>query len=643
MKNLLLNATVFMVAASACAQLYVRPNGTDESYVYVNDQVLFVEQDVNLVANPTGTFESSIYLRNDSQLVQGSTASSNNGDGTLSVYQDSNSDSYDYNFWSAPVGLASGAAGNRDFGILRVNGITDVTDSYQTNTTAAYNGTSSPLTISRRWLYKQTAAAGYQAIGTSNNVPAGYGFTMKGTDVTTAGDGTTIYGDAQNQNYDFRGRPHNGTITVPTDVGSPLLTGNPYPSALDLNRMFYDADNSEITEVLYWDEDRSINSHLYLDNKGGFGIWVPMGSDPNGTNSGMYTAPTFVAHDQAGNPLPGTPSDDDGLVYERRFAPIGQGFVIVGDATTGPDGTTNSITIRNEHRRYIKEGIANGSEFRTPENGGPSFTDSSGPVIGTGGGSTGTGTDTGIPATLPDNRIPHMRIYTIFGDTHFRDMVLAFSDEATDGFDRGFDGRNRDSENSTDASFPIGQDNDRERYVIQTIPYETGKRVPITFNIAQQTTLKVETAEEVNVPYPAAYLWDSETNIYQQISGDNEANLSLDAGNYDNRFYIVFRGLREATDASDGTIAQEKAVGSMDFFQDNRIGELQVANPEGYDVGSANIYDMGGRLVLSKVNLGSNRTFTFPTGNLSDGVYLVKMLTKDNFAIDHKITVYNNN
>ncbi len=636
MKNLLLNATVFMVAASACAQLYVQPNGTDESYVYVNDQILFVEQDVNLQPNPTGNFESSVYLRNDSQLIQGATASNNIGNGTLSVYQDSNSDSYDYNFWSAPVGFASGPAGNRSFGILRVNGITDDTDSYTTGITSAYNGSSTPLTISRRWLYRQTAAAGYQAIGTNNNVPAGYGFTMKGTDVTPAGG--DIHTDAQNQNYDFRGRPHNGTITVPTGVGSPLLTGNPYPSALDLNRMFYDADNSEITEILYWDEDRSINSHLYVANKGGFGIWVPMGSDPNGTSQGMYTLPTFVAYDAAGNPLPIAPGDDTGLMYDRRFAPIGQGFVVVGAATSGGDVTANSISIKNSHRRYIKEG-SNGSVFKSAENG-PTLSDS-GAVTGTGGGSTGSGSSD--PATLPDDRIPHMRIFTMFGESHFRDMVLAFSDEATDGFDRGFDGKNPDPASGTDASFPIGEDADRDLYVIQTINYEIGKRVPIAFNIRQQTTLEVGTSEEVNKPYPAAYLWDSSNNTYQSISGDNVANLSLDAGNYDNRFYIVFRGLREATDSSDGTKAQEKAVASMDFFQDNRIGQLQVANPEGYDVGSANIYDMGGRLVLSKVNLGSSNSFTFPTGNLSDGVYLVKMLTKDNFAIDHKITVYNNN
>ena len=51
--------------------------------------------------------KSGIYLRDDAQLIQGASQStSNQGTGFISVYQDSNSDSYDYNFWSAPIASA---------------------------------------------------------------------------------------------------------------------------------------------------------------------------------------------------------------------------------------------------------------------------------------------------------------------------------------------------------------------------------------------------------------------------------------------------------------------------------------------------------------------------------------------------------
>ncbi|MFT5103265.1 MAG: hypothetical protein ACI86C_000917 [Candidatus Latescibacterota bacterium] len=642
MKTLLLNIAMLIMAAGAFAQLYVQPNSGIESFIYVDNQVLFVEQGVNLVANPAGDTEASIYLRNDSQLIQGVSNTENSGTGFISVYQDSNSDSYDYNFWGSPIGnqtLNGGTVGNKNFGILSLNDRVDDTDSNQTLTTAGYNGSTTPLTISRRWLYKLEAGSGWSSIQTNNVVGTGHGFIMKGTGVTSHAD---PFSDPNNQLYDFRGRANNGDIAVTTAVGAPLLTGNPYPSALDLNRVFYDVDNSEITEFIYWDEDRSINSHFYVENKGGYGTWVPMGQDGNGTpagsdpngipgdllfNPGLYTAPTFISYDQAGNPQPPLPGDNTGAQFARRIAPIGQGFIVTGVATTGLDTSPNQIVIKNSHRRFFLEGLANNSQFRGP-----------GDPIG-----AADVTTEPYPEPTPETALKFMRIFTSFGESHYRDMVLAFDNKySTDGFDRGFDAKHPQDASSTDAFFPITIGDEQEMFVIQTLDYESEKHVPIIFNLATQTDLKVQAVEEINLPFQAAYLWDNETNIYRKMTGGNIATITLPAGNYAHRFYIVFRGLRESTASSEGTRAQEEAIASVDFFQNNRAGQLEVANPEGHDIATANIFDMGGRLVVSKANLGSNRSFTFPTSNLSDGVYIVKLLTEDNFVIDHKITVYNN-
>ncbi len=374
-------------------------------------------------------------------------------------------------------------------------------------------------------------------------------------------------------------------------------------------------------------------SHLYTQNKGGYGAWVPMSSDPNGIPgqpgfvAGMYTAPTFVAHDQAGNPQPPLPGDDTGSYFERRMAPIGQGFIITGQATSGLDASNNQLIIKNSHRRYFQEGLANNSQFRGPSG-----------VIG-----VDIGTDGTDPAPTYENPLKYMRIYTSFGDTHFRDMVLAFDGKyGTDGFDRGYDARHPVDASSADAFFPVTVGDVQEMFVIQTVDYDGEKHVPIRFNVATQTNLEVEVVEENNLPFEEAYLFDSENNTYQQITGGSKASVTLATGDYATRFFIVFKSQRQAVEESAGTRAQEEAVASMDFFQNNRVGQLEVGNPEGYDIASANIFDMGGRLVVSKVNLGSSRSFTFPTSNLSDGVYLVKLLTNENFAIDHKITVYNN-
>ncbi|RLD23232.1 MAG: secretion protein, partial [Bacteroidetes bacterium] len=196
--------------ANVFAQLYITPNGASsaDSYIYVDNEVLFVEQDINLVVNNNDpTTEASIYLRNQAQLVQGTTVSTNSGTGYISVFQDSKSDSYDYNFWGSPVGNMSGS-GNNNFGMARVNDSLSLTNSTVALTTVGYNGASSPLTISTRWYYRwNPATQRYVYNGTGDVVPPGRGFIMKGTDVTVHID---PFSDPQNQLYDFRGRPNSG-------------------------------------------------------------------------------------------------------------------------------------------------------------------------------------------------------------------------------------------------------------------------------------------------------------------------------------------------------------------------------------------------------------------------------------------------
>lgn len=625
MKNLLLLSALLLFSFSTTAQLYVTPNGTSDSYVYVNDEVLFVEQDLNLVENTNDPdTKASIYLRNDAQLIQGATASANSGDGLLSVYQDSHSDSYDYNFWGSPVGNPNlGPNGNVNFGVFRLYDPNTATQSDQTLTTAALNGIASPnLTISRRWLYKRLPGTGYQPIYNSDAVNPGLGFTMKGVGVSAPGG--SPFNDAMNQTYDFRGRPNNGNISVPVLANESTLAGNPYPSALDLNLVFNDPDNVEIQEFRFWDEDRSINSHNYIDNKGGYGTWIP-GPDPYVTG-GVYALPMFLNYDASGNPSGG--SAGSGQATERLFAPIGQGFNIFADATG--DG---QIIFKNSHRVFVKESAANNSEFRTPMINGQIVTFDESPTQPSTTGETVTGeTNTEYPPTL--------RINAVFGDSHFRELVLMLWPESTDGYDRGLDARHPMDGATAEAFWPIGDDQNFEPYVIQTVPYDTGKQVPINFVIDQTTVVELSAYEEINLP-SRAYLLDAATGVHQEVTGGHTANITLHPGNYDGRYYIVFRGGPALTPPPAPLTRTPEAQANVDFFQNNSIAELEVSNPEGYDIKNARIFDMSGKMVLNESNIGNSTRFSFSTATFSDGVYIVKLTTVDDITIDYKITVYN--
>ncbi len=645
---------MLLVSAISVAQLYVAPNtsGTpSDSYIYVNDQVLFVEDDVELVENTVDpSTEASIYLRNDSQLIQGESNGANAGSGYISIYRENpGSDAWDYTFYGSPVGdiftTPGATAGNINFGINSIHtpiyspaasdysSPLSLTEGRQTLTTGGregnFNTATNNLAISTRWTYTRTSGTGarWQRIYNNNAVPAGRGFIMKGVNR----DGAPSTHDFV---YDFRGRPNNGTFTLNTiPPVAPLtteqvLTGNPYPSALDLNRLFFDTkagdpdgtdtfENSEISEIRFWDENRAINSHLYVDNEGGFGTWVPGSSNPDGTAPGMSTAAQFYNYDGAGNPT--TPTGDFGALYERRFAPVGQGFYLKTIDSDPSDMSTDQVFIKNQYRRFIKEGAANNSEFRTP------------------------GNPTDADVAPRDQRIPQIRLFTYFNDTHFRDMLLAFSETSTDFYDRGMDARHPMDADFGEAYFPLdvnGNGDKREEFVIQTVPFSEEKMVPYAVLLDRETEITLQVVEKVKFNNEVL-LYDQELDTYTQISGNSTASITLPAGNHTDRFFIVFKGAEGSPSSADVAARREAETGNVDFFQNNTLSQLEIMNPEGYDIKYAHIFDMTGKLVTTRADIGNSTNYNISTATMADGVYLVKLVTSDNISIDYKAIVTN--
>ncbi|MCB0465140.1 MAG: hypothetical protein KDC78_05610, partial [Aequorivita sp.] len=145
MKNLLLFSTLLLTSVGVFAQLTVKPNGAEDSYVYVSDQILYVTNETNLTRNGTANDqEASIYLRNNGQLIQGGTTSNNSGDGQLSVQQNTpETNAWAYYYWCSPIGNTGPvgspvAAGNRNFGVKHLyepDPLTSVTAAQQAATT----------------------------------------------------------------------------------------------------------------------------------------------------------------------------------------------------------------------------------------------------------------------------------------------------------------------------------------------------------------------------------------------------------------------------------------------------------------------------------------------------------------------------
>ena len=349
MKNSLVACLLFCFSISF-AQLSVR----NDAYVFVNDQVLFVNDDVNLEEAT-----AKIYLREEAQLMQGTGTTGNSGLGELSVYQEGTTNQWAYNYWGSPVGgVLTNNSINNSFRTNQLDdpllGTADPTDSNDAIFIAGYDGTSSPLTISERWLWTyQTSSlyADWVYVGPTGDVAPGLGFTMKGS-----GNGAT-----GSTTYDFRGKPNNGTMSNAVSDGDLTLVGNPYPSAIDSAAFIHDVDNANeiLGTLFYWEQDTSIpqtQSHVLQDYVGGYSEFT---IDPAGVIL-SNTPATFFKYDEQDNVLPLPPGPPAlGTKQALRFIPVGQGFMVEGKV-----GTTNTVLFKNEHRAYEKEG-ANSYFFRS--------------------------------------------------------------------------------------------------------------------------------------------------------------------------------------------------------------------------------------------------------------------------------------
>ncbi|WP_159020012.1 T9SS sorting signal type C domain-containing protein [Algibacter sp. L3A6] len=576
------------------AQLAVRNN----AYVYVNDEIVFVEDDINL-----GEPASTIYLRTDAQVIQGTGTTGNSGEGALSVYQDGNVGVYEYNYWCSPTGLPAAAAGNGLFGITLLNDIVDDVISTSAGTThqPGYNGTSDPLNIEPYWIWTFVNGTDYSEwnpIGNATAIPPGYGFTMKGT------AGTSSNNPGDNQKYDFRGKPNTGQISVPITAGENSLVGNPYPSAMDAHAYIWDANNrNTITGTLYyWEQDPSVNSHNLNAYDGGYATYTISEDE----NTEIKVSAVFKTYNNDGseNGNSGTPSSGD---VPTRFIPIGQGFMVLGHPSAP---AMSNVNAENRHRVYEKEDGIGSAFFRSTN-------------------SKTSETVTNSLFTPVPSDYKRFRLNVDFNNLYTRQIVETFSPSATEGFDRGLESRLHDDDIlSSDAYFSI----ENLSYLAEALVYDENLKIPFTVKIANDMPLRIRIADVQNFDSDLPiYIHDKTTDLYVNLQSQ-DFSVNLDAGNYTERFEVTFR--------ADVTLAtEEHLVDSMDAIQNNTTDILKVLNPSNLDIKSIFVYDVAGKQVITERPNAISNAYELSTKQLSTGVYIVKATLDNNTTFNKKIII----
>lgn len=595
-----ITALILILATTKCiSQIYFSPN----SNMYVKNEVLYVTQNINLAATT-----SNLYLRNNSQLIQGVTGTSTNtGLGTLSVYQEGTSDNFDYNYWCSPVGNASAISGNENFGITMLSRPTTSTAS----TTAIvlpvsnWDGTSNPLAISPTWIYKLTNANNYSQwvfVGGATTLAPGEGFSMKGTSGTDTTDpeGSGITNNPGSaQRYDFRGKPNDGNITITLGANNATLTGNPYPSALHLNAFLLDPSNTATGGIAYfWEQDKTVNSHTLVNYRGGYGSYSPVDL----TNNGVYVAATFNSYNGDGSL--NTTGLSSGSAIVRRYSPIGQGFVISATAS-------GTATFKNSHRVFIKKGTGS-SQF---ERSAPKEKDNQ--------------KDAAADEEVVEE-VPHFKLNTIINNQFTRQLALIMVPQATDGIDIGMDALNMDDVLPNDVTFWI----ENNGYVIQGVSFDETKKIPLNVKVETNSTFKFYVPEVINFDNTQnIYLYDGLDNSYHDIK-NGTYEVSVLPGIYTDRFKITFR--------DENTLGTGSETFNRFFImQDNINSNLKASNPNNLALKSFKLYDVLGKVVLSKKDLGTEQNYIFSTAGLSSGIYFAEFLTTNNERFNEKIVISN--
>ena len=633
-----------LITATFFAQTSVTFTGN--SFMYVKGQYVFVKNGIDLKSAT-----SNIYLRDSGQLLQSSTAAtSNQGPGSLSVFQEGTVNNFAYNYWCSPVGNASATVGNEPFGIGMIyRPQTNISSPVAAEISAYgdYNGVANPLKISSRWIYTYnpgTTYSDWNYIGGSATITTGKGFTMKGTsgtdatvadatedkDLVTAGIQPFQNNAGNNQRYDFRGKPNDGLISIPVLAANQSLTGNPYASAINLNYFLLENSGYNVNFLTgaytvggpvnvitgnaeYWEQQKTPapSSHVLATYIGGNGIYVP--NNPSANSPGTYGGATWNTYNPDGSL--NTVGAASGSTFKRMFAPIGQGFFVNGFAT-------GNAQMKNIYRTFVKEGIpaTTNSQFERNANSSSLQNWDEIPNVA------------GVDYTqFSRNETPQIKIHVIMNNEFSREVTLAFNPNTTDGLDPAMDGVSSEVDLPNDAYFTIN--NTTDKVLINTLPFGLEKRIPFTLKAFAASSFKISVANFINfADAENLYLYDGQTGIYHDIKNDF-FEVSVPAGIQMNRFEVTF---------VNPTLTNESFVtNDIKVFQNNTAQMLTISNPKLLDVASVKLHDVAGKQIMNKENLKAKENYEFSTTTLSDGVYIVRLTTKENKNVSQKVIISN--
>jgi hypothetical protein len=445
------------------------------------------------------------------------------------------------------------------------------------NWIGGYNGSPTiPISLARYWLYTfdnyANAYANWNQIQDTTPIRVGQGYTLKGSGA-----------EGGFQNYTFTGKPNNGTITSNSvSADQLLLTGNPYPSALDATAFINDNSSSIDGTLYFWEQYATNNTHVLRDYQGGYAERNLTGGVP----------PTSLGVDYIsglGSPSMGAPN---------QFIPVGQGFFVNGNLSTG-----GTITFKNSQRAFEKEdSAASNSMFKTASSSKiKAINNDNDPLV-----------------TLDTYK--KIRLGFNSNNGYHRQVLLGFMNEkATSGMDYGYDGLNMD-DFPNDMFLLNGQNQlviDGEGFFDANASFPIGVKT----NVAGKVSFMIDALENFDSGQ-AVFIYDSQTDTYHDIINQS-FDVILPVGENNTRFALRFV---DKTLSVKENIINDNAI-QISYIQNNKT--LIINNkPLDTTILKATLFNMLGQAITSWNVKGQEQTnIQIPIKNISTGIYIAKVKT----------------
>ncbi|WP_158848062.1 ice-binding family protein [Algibacter sp. L1A34] len=499
--------------------------------------------------------------------------------GSIEIDQQGTGNNFRYNYWSSPV---HSIGANYTIGDVLNDG-TDPnaikTIDFDAPYTYADGIPSSPIKLSTYWMYKlEDSNLGYSAwtrVGNSGDLKVGQGYSMKGSNT-----------DATEQNYTFLGQPNNGIIELTIGANNEYLIGNPYPSAIDANKFIDDnglaLGTGSITGTIYLGEHYGGDTHYLADYQGGYATYSKGGAISASSN------PPVPGMSTIGTSVKGVP---------KQYIPAGQGFFVVGDADGG------QIQFNNSQRVFIKE--SSGNSIFMKSNNSKSET-----------------------ATMQgDDFRPKFRIGFDSPELNHHQILLTLDKNTSDAVDWGYD-----AEIYEVSDNDIYWDLDNKKYAIQvTNEFGFDKEIPIGIQTKTGGLISINVDELENVEKNTSlYIKDILTGETHDIT-NKTFEINLEAGEYKNRFLLVFQSLLKTTEA----VALFEGV---DVYMNNSISKLELNRIADIEILNVSLFNFLGQQVKAW-SIKKNEPFISLPLQTASGVYIVIVETLTG-KVKKKIIIY---